>query len=422
MSFISGIKKKLYLVVVKYFKFFANISLKRWHPRIIVITGSAGKTTMLNLVECQLGAKAHYSHNANSAYGIAFDILGMRGITGSKLKWFSLFFLAPIRAFSYRHYEDFYLVECDGERPHEAEYIAKWLKPEVTMWVSLGRSHAVFYEQDVAAGRFKDIDEAIAHEFFTLPENTRKLVLIDGDNSTMSKMCTNLRANVVPVHRKSLKKYSVEPQKAVFTFDKFKFEFREPMPRDVVVQLMMLGELMDYLGFKLKSDLSDFKMPPARNNFLRGKNGVKIIDSSYNAHIISMTTVLEMFRDMKVEHKWMVIGDIIDQGQLEGEEHKKLAKLLADVGAERIVMVGRRTKEYTYPILKKQAKVVSFDKPQQALEFLQKNLSGKETVLFKGSQYLEWIVEKMLDDPADKIKLARQDEAHRRRRASWGLE
>ena len=193
------------------------------------------------------------------------------------------------------------------------------------------------------------------------------------------------------------------------------------MPRDVVVQLMMLGELMDYLEMPIDSDLSTFRTPPARNNFLRGKKGVKIIDSSYNAHIISMTSVLEMFKDMKTDHKWMVIGDIIDQGQLEGEEHKKLAKLLENVGAEQIVMVGRRTKEYTYPILKKKAKVVSFDKPQQALEFLEKNLTGKETVLFKGSQYLEWVVEKLLEDPSDKIKLARQDEAHRRRRASWGL-
>jgi len=422
MSFITETKKKLYLVVVNYFKFFANISLKRWHPRIFVITGSAGKTTMLNLVESQLGGKAHYSHNANSAYGIAFDILGMRGITGSKLKWLALFFLAPIRAFNYRHTEDFYLVECDGERPHEAEYIAKWLKPEVTMWVSLGRSHAVFYEKDVAAGRFKDIDEAIAHEFFTLPEKTRKLVLIDGDNETMVKMCDKLKAKVVAVRRESLKKYQVEPQKAIFTFDKFKYQFKEPMPRDVVVQLMMLGELMDYLNLPIKSDLSEFKTPPARNNFLRGKNGLQIIDSSYNAHIISMTTVLEMFRDMKAEHKWMVIGDIIDQGQLEGEEHKKLAKLLADVDAERIIMVGRRTKQYAYPLLKNKKKVESFDKPQQALAYLEKNLTGKETVLFKGSQYLEWIIEKLLDDPADKIKLARQDEAHRRRRASWGLE
>ena len=79
MAIIANLKKKFYFVAAGYFKFFANISLKRWHPRIIIITGSAGKTTMLNLVESQLGDKAHYSHNANSAFGIAFDVLGQRG-------------------------------------------------------------------------------------------------------------------------------------------------------------------------------------------------------------------------------------------------------------------------------------------------------------------------------------------------------
>ena len=81
----------------------------------------------------------------------------------------------------------------------------------------------------------------------------------------------------------------------------------------------------------------------------------------------------------------------------------------------------RRTKKYTYPQLKGKVKVESFDKPQEALEYLEENLTGKETVIFKGSQYLEWIVEKLLANPDEVEQLARQDEAHRRRRASWGL-
>ena len=71
--------------------------------------------------------------------------------------------------------------------------------------------------------------------------------------------------------------------------------------------------------------------------------------------------------------------------------------------------------------MKEQCDVVSFLKPQQALKYLEENLTGKETILFKGSQYLEWIIEQLLEDPADVSQLARQDEAHRRRRASWGL-
>lgn len=422
MIFVTKLKKKLYLSVANYFKFWSNISLKRWKPRIIIVTGSAGKTTMLNLIESQLGAKAHYSHNANSAYGIAFDILGMRGITGSKMHWFSLFLQTPFRAFNYSRKEEFYIVEADGERPHEAEWIAEWLRPEVSVWVTLGRSHAVFYEQEVASGRFDNIDDAIAHEFSTIPKNTRKLVIVDGDNEKMLECTKDIDAKVISVKKDSLESYEVYPEKAVFKFKKHEFVFHDPIPRDVVIQLAMLEELMKYLKEPINYDLSDFRMPPARSNFLEGKNGIKIIDSSYNAHIISMTTVLDMVKVLHASHKWLVIGDIIDQGKLEGEEHEKLAKLLLDTKVENIVLIGRRTKKYTYPLLKDKTKVVSFDKPQQALKYLEKNLTGKETVVFKGSQYLEWIVEKLLAHPEDVSNLARQDEAHRRRRASWGLE
>lgn len=422
MIFITKLKKKLYLSVANYFKFWSNISLKRWNPRIIIVTGSAGKTTMLNLIESQLGAKAHYSHNANSAFGIAFDILGMRGITGSKLHWISLFLQTPFRAFVYSRKEKFYIVEADGERPHEAEWIAKWLRPEVSVWVTLGRSHAVFYEQEVAAGNFANVDDAIAHEFSTIPANTRKLVIIDGDNEKMLETTKNIEAKVVSVKKDALKSYEVYPEKAIFEFAKHKFVFHDPMPRDVAIQLVMLEKLMKYLNEPINYDLNDFNMPPARSNYLEGKKGIKIIDSSYNAHIISMTTVLDMVKALHAPHKWLVIGDIIDQGRLEGEEHEKLAQLLLDTKVENIVLIGRRTKKYTYPLLKDKTKVQSFDKPQQALKYLEKNLTGKETVIFKGSQYLEWIVEKLLAHPEDVSNLARQDEAHRRRRASWGLE
>ncbi len=421
MTLVSKFKKKFYFIAAGYFKFFANFSLKRWRPRIVIITGSAGKTTMLNLVETQLGNQAHYSHNANSAFGIAFDILGMRGITGSKLKWLSLIFKTPIRAFTYRHREKFYIVECDGERPHEAEFIAKWLKPEVSLWVSLGRSHAVFYEQEVSSGRAKNIDEAIAKEFATIPENTKKLVLIDGDNETMYAKTTELKAQVIAVKKSELKSYAVYPDHATFEVKGHKFKFKQPMPRDVTTQILMLGELMKYLDMPINYNLDNYQMPPARNNYHDGYKGIKIIDSSYNAHIISMTTVLDMVKELHADHKWLVIGDIIDQGKLEGEEHRKLADLLLGAKPEHIVMIGRRTKKYTYPLLEGKVKVESFDKPQQALEYLKENLTGKETVIFKGSQYLEWIVEKLLANPDEINDLARQDEAHRRRRASWGL-
>lgn len=101
----------------------------------------------------------------------------------------------------------------------------------------------------------------------------------------------------------------------------------------------------------------------------------------------------------------------------------KLGELLVDSDFEQIVLVGRRVTQYTLPIIEQDGRhtVVSFTKTQDALDYLTHHLKGEETVLFKGSQYLEWVVEKLLADPADTIYLARQDKAARKRRATWGL-
>lgn len=423
MTLIMRLKKRFYFVAAGYFRFFANFALKRWRPRIIAITGSAGKTTMLHLVEYELGDKAHYSHDANSAFGIAFDLLGMDGIRGSKLRWFKLIFQAPLRALYYKRSGKFYIVEIDGERPRETEFLASWLRPEVTLWVSLGRSHAVQFEREVAEGKYPDIDTAITHEFATLPQNTQKYVYIDGDNTRMVEATQNITAEVVKFSKKSLKRYDVYPTRTDFVFDSASFHFAQPQPRDLAIQLLMLERLVKYLELSLKTDFSNMPVPPGRSSFFQGKNGLKLIDSSYNAHLISVESMLEMTKNLHAGHKWLVIGDIVDQGKIEGEEHQKLADLIAAAHPEMVILVGRRTKKYTAPRLKELGVTVrtTLD-PHKALKFIEENNTGEETIIFKGSQYLEWIIEQLLADPADAVKLPRREKAAVKRRAKWGLE
>ena len=226
------LKKRFYFVAAGYFRFFANFALRRWKPRAIAITGSAGKTTMLHLVEFELGDRAHYSHDANSAFGIAFDLLGMDGVRGSKLRWLKLIFQAPLRALHYKRSGEFYIVEIDGERPRETEFLASWLKPEVTLWVSLGLSHAVQFEQEVKEGKFPNLEEAIAHEFATLPQNTTGRVYIDADNELMRRSTEGIKAEVIAVSRDALKRYNVYPMRTDFVFETASFHFaqREDSP------------------------------------------------------------------------------------------------------------------------------------------------------------------------------------------------
>ena len=423
MSKIAKLKKRFYFVAAKYFRHFADKTLARWHPRVIAITGSAGKTTMLNLMEHEMGKKAHYSHDANSAFGVSFDILGLKGVRGSKLRWIYLFVAAPFKMLFSRHKEKFYVVEIDGERPHEAEFLAQWLKPEVTIWVSIGRSHAVQFEKEVEEGRFASIDEAIAAEFANLPKNTTKRVYIDADSKVMKAATKDIKAKVIPIKKNIIKKYVVYPDSTDFTYGDTTFHFNHPEPKDIAFNLLVLQDLMKYLKMPFKADFSEMRVAPGRCSYFKGKKGIDIVDSSYNAHMISMASVLDMARRMHAEKKWLVIGDIVDQGSTEAEEHKKLAKLIAGVAPNKVILVGRRTKKYTAPELKKLGvSAVATTDPRKALEYIEKRMRGTETIIFKGSQYLEWIIEKLLADPKDAKKLCRREKAAVQRRKSWGLD
>src|SRR3990167_4610771 len=169
------IKNFLYFPLAHYFRFFAKNKLARWTPYIIVVTGSSGKTTLLHLLESQVGDKAKYSHHANSSYGIPFDILGLKRENLMFYEWIYLFIAAPLSIFKKNPKERIYIVEADCDRPNEGRFLATLLVPEVTLWTNSTKTHSMNFDLLVKSGQFKTVEEAIAFEFGYFLEYSRKL-------------------------------------------------------------------------------------------------------------------------------------------------------------------------------------------------------------------------------------------------------
>ncbi|MDR0979818.1 MAG: hypothetical protein LBM12_01530 [Candidatus Nomurabacteria bacterium] len=418
---ISNIKRRLYLTAARWFWLLARRSLRRWQPRVIIITGSVGKTTMLNLLAAQ-HLPAHFSHNANSAYGVAFDILGLDGVRGSRLRWLYLIFATFIRSFTYTRRDKFYIVEVDAERPREASLIARNLQPEVVITTPIGLSHASFFDHLVEQGKYPTAEAAILDEFVNVSCFATKLALFSEPVQELTPRVKSLKTGVEFVKNTEIKKYRVEYNSATFTTQNGEFKFNEPMPEAVGLQLLLCERLMQHLKLPIIYDLKDFVLPPGRNNYFVGQNGSKLIDSSYNAHLISMQSVLDMVRQIRWNRKWLVISDMIQQGKAEQSEHESLAAAILAVKPENVILIGHRVANYTAPLLKKAGQNLQvFADPKAALPYLQKNLTSDLLVVFKGSQYLEWLVEKLLKNPADAKLLARREPAAIARRKKRGL-
>ena len=61
------------------------------------------------------------------------NILGMEPNVDAKYKWLTYALSAPFHIFRTVPKTKLYIVEADCDRPHEGEFIGKFIKPEVTL-------------------------------------------------------------------------------------------------------------------------------------------------------------------------------------------------------------------------------------------------------------------------------------------------
>ena len=423
---VGEIKRFFYFPIAYYFKFFAKIQLGIWKPRVIVVTGSSGKTTLLHLIESQLQTKAKYSHQANSSYGIPFDILGLKRKTLMPDEWFYLFILAPFKAFKTPPKEKIYVVEADCDRPGEGRFLATLLKPEITLWISSSLTHSMNFDNL----NFPSVEEAIAYEFGYFLQLTQKLCIVNGDSSLIQKQIKRTNIPVKTITKKLLNFYEVFKDHTEFNIDNKKYSFNFLLPKDTFYSIQMTLALMDFLKVEPDYSFSKFSLTPGRCTLFKGIKDTTIIDSSYNATPDALRTILEMFDQYPAQNKWLVLGDMIELGNEEKEEHEKIGDIIKKMKLEKIILVGPRVSKYTYPAIeqsnnlpRRQAgrTVVNFLMPKDALTYLETNLKSGETILFKGARFLEGIIEHLLANKQDVNKLCRQEKVWKERRRQWGL-
>jgi UDP-N-acetylmuramyl pentapeptide synthase len=420
------VKHFFYFPVASYFRFFAAFRLKKWNPKVIVITGSSGKTTLLHLVESQLGNKAKYSHEANSSFGIPFDILGIHRKTLTLVEWPAIFIFPILNLFKPLPKEKIYIVEADCDRPNEGRFLSKLLKPEITLWTNVSRTHSVNFESLVKKGVFESVDKAIAFEFGHFAQRTGSMVIVNADSDLIQGELKRITCDIKKIFTQSnLRKYGISIRGTEFETTMGNFTFPFLLPKETLVSIMMCLQLIDYLHVDKDIKFSRLVLPPGRNSFFKGIKGTTIVDSSYNANLDSMKAIINMFENIKAPKKWMVLGDMLEQGLLEKEEHEKLALVIDKNTFDRLILMGPRVSQYTYPnlvnVMPKNIVIEHFINPNEVLKYLLTNITGGEVILFKGARFLEGVVGNLLINKDDIRFLARREKIWEIRRKKWGI-
>lgn len=422
---IHSIKAKLYFLVASYFGFWASIQLHRWKPKVIVITGSSGKTTTMHLLRSQIGDMASYSDKANSSFGIPFDILGLGRETLYKTEWVGLLLKAPFAAFRKPRSQRLYIAEADGDRPGEDVFLAKLLNPDIVIWLSSTETHSRNFEKLVTSGEFPSTEQAIAYEFGHLAAAASEHVFINGDNKAISNQIKqSMVKRVTRIRLDNCVSYSINQNGSKFKSKDITYTTPYLLPKPIFYSLEATRYLTNILGIPFDPSFKKLELPPSRSSIFKGIKSTTIIDSSYNSSPDALAAMIELFDEFPSTNKWVVIGDILEQGSKEKSVHEWIADTLKDKPYKKIILMGPRVVKYTAPILRQSMsddRLVVFEKPAEALNYIKSNITGRETILFKGARFLEGVIEHLLIDENDKKKLCRREAIWQKRRESWGV-
>lgn len=412
---LKKIKNLLYFPLAAYFKFWAQIKLNRWQPKVIVITGSNGKTFLLHLLQSQIGNRAYYTHNANSSFGLSFSILGLHRSSFSLAEWPIFFLLSPFLAFGKPPSEKILVAEADCDRSKEGEFLSGLLKPDITLWQNVSLAHSEKFP-----GSPERILERIAYEYGWFIERTKFLAVVNSDSPEIAQQLARTKAQTIKINKKDLKKYEASLTGTAFVIGRNNYYLPFVLPEESFSALEMTRVVLDHLHLPFTTVFSRLTMAPGRSSLFKGIKKTMLLDSTYNNNLASCTSMLNMVNKLK-QPTWLIIGDLLELGETEKNEHQKLAHILKTINYEKLILVGRRTAAYTFPILKgkEKNKIISFIKAKDALEYLKKELQEQKLLLIKGGGFLEKMVEELLQNKTDAKFLCRREAIWQKRREKF---
>ncbi len=420
-------KKIASWIFLTYLRFLAKIQLLKIRPKIIGITGTAGKTSARNAVSAVLqnDFKLKISYKANSETGLPLNILGLQMKSYSWLDWLRVSVLAPLQLlFNWKKY-DIYIAEMGIDSPFPPKnmgYLLTIFKPHIGIFLNAEAMHSMEFDSLVStqdpAKRVEQIKNLIAAEkgrmIEALPEDGA--AILNTDDVNVFRFKDLIRAKIIGFGKNEQAQIKIKNINQSLDGTSFEYQFHHHHLRlnfpnyllpdhyahTFAAALACVAAVGTDLNKAAENLEQNYKLPPGRSSLIKGINQSRILDSSYNASAKPTIDALQLLDHVGPGRKLALLGDLRELGQETGFEHKRVAKAAKKV-CDFVVLVGPAMKQYALPILQKAGvKSVWLPDAYRAAELLKKELQPKDMLLVKGSQntlLLEVVVEKLMAEP-----------------------
>ena len=408
--------------LLKGLEILVQLTLRRYKPFIVAVTGSVGKTSTKLAIKAVLGRARRVrasSGNFNSELGTSLAILG--DWSPEELKLVSrdqpagtakvqkiLFWLKVLFTGAWHliirvaNYPEILILEYGADRPGDIKYLTRLAKPMIGIITAVGEIpvHVEFYAgpEELAKEKGKLIEALPAAGFAIL--NADDETVLNLKDRTRARIMTFGFSKDADVRVSHLVNRS-EGERPIGV--SFKLEYGgayAPVRLDGIFGRAhasaaaagaAVGLLFGMNLVTISEALADYSPADSRMKLMLGIKGTYLIDDAYNASPLSMHAALDTLRDLPGKRRIAVLGDMLEIGKYSIEAHEAIGDLAAK-SADALFTVGAHAKFIASAAQQsgmKKANIFSFDTADDARIPVQNFLAQGDIVLLKGSHAME---------------------------------
>jgi len=423
------IKEYIRNVIVYLVTLEAKAVIRKYKPKIVMITGSVGKTSAKDAIYTAFSGThpvRRSEKSFNSDIGVPLTILGVPNGWGNPVRWVRNLIEGLFLIFLNAPYPAWLVVEIGADRPGDITRSLSWLKPDV-----------------VVATRFPDVPVHV--EFYASPEEVvaEELAPIawlkEGGIAVLNADDPRASGASIPAGASRLlygsgagadirtMRYMVTSRNRMPTGIAFDVYLKDEKARVTLpgvvgkthMQAVVAG-IASAVAVGIPLDVAAARFtahvpPPGRTRLIGGRAGSVIIDDTYNSSPVACEEALRILAGIpRTGRRIAVLADMLELGPYSVSEHQKMGAIAA-VSSDLLFTAGVRARgiaEGARLAGMSPDMVIECERGEDVIPKLLPLVEKSDVILIKGSQStrMERVVKALMHEPLKAgLFLVRQD-------------
>jgi len=335
----------------------ANYHRKQLGLPIIALTGSNGKTTTKELINCVLSKK----YNTIATIGNLNNHIGV-----------------PLTLLRFKEDTDIGIVEMGANHQKEIEFLSSIAEPDFGYITNFGKAHLEGF------GGIEGVIKGKSELYNYLIQND-KTIFVNLDDTLQDEKTAHANRYTFSLEKKSDVKIEAISANPMVTIDFNKIQIQSHLigiyNANNINAAITIGKYFNISDEDIKLAIENY-IPNNNRSQLIEKNSNQIILDAYNANPSSMQAAITNFVQLDATNKIAILGDMFELGNESIEEHKKIVASLENENQIKVYFIG---KDF-YQNKRENNHFAFFENLDSFIENIQNTKPNNTTILIKGSR------------------------------------